>query len=180
MIKEFFGDNVPDATGGAAVTNVLLVIRQIEAVIKGEFLSGRDLPNGDQPNPFACQFRFTVRLTTVIDEPGEVPFDISVEVLRVVQREDVFVIFLATPQRFSSADLFSYVLDHLSARGDKAFGKPADAMDGRTAELDQGGRGGEFHGKFQHSTSKLQGKFKLQQSKFITWQNFSCASRRES
>ena len=138
VIEELFGDDVADATGGAAVAGILAIIFQVVAVIEGDFFARLNPANGDEPDFFVGQLGFAVGGAAVIDPASRVPIDVAVDMGVRAESEDEVVALFATAERFGSADFFADVFEDASAWQDGGAGESADAVDGRRLEFDQG------------------------------------------
>jgi hypothetical protein len=62
-------------------------------VIVGQFLAGLDMTQGVNPDTPAVNFCLAVRCTTVVDETGSVPGHAAVNVMVIIQRKDIGVLF---------------------------------------------------------------------------------------
>jgi len=83
------------------------------------------------------QLGITVRLATVIDQARRVPADFAVEVVLIVQRKDVGVLFLTQFVRLFLAYSSSDVLDQPRTGGNVVAGKQSSSVDARPTDLDR-------------------------------------------
>jgi len=115
MLKKAFRHDIADALTGSTPARIIPVFFQIVGVIEGNLLSGTNIPDAAtiqirSSSHWMAQFG----VATVVDVTGQIAFRFSVEVSMLLSlkmydcRRRIAAAFLAV-------DLFTDVLDHLSA-----------------------------------------------------------------
>jgi hypothetical protein len=135
--QEFFGDNEPDAIGGAATTGMIGIILEIVAVVVGDFLTGLDITERDDPDAVVfIHDGLAVGCAGMIGETRGVRINITIEIPLIIEGEHVDIAGEATFQRYGLRDAFAEVLHEFGASGDEAGSKDAVSVDLGVAHLD--------------------------------------------
>ena len=73
LIMEVPSNDVANALLRVTQAGMILVALNVEAIIKGNFLIGSNIPKCLQANPFTILNGLAVRITRVIDQAGRIP-----------------------------------------------------------------------------------------------------------
>jgi len=60
VLEKLLRDDKADAVYGAAMAGIVLIVFEIEPIIKSEFLPGHDIASGDNPDPPLLQLGVAV------------------------------------------------------------------------------------------------------------------------
>jgi len=124
------------------MARVFAVVDQVVTVVERQLLARRDVAEGDNPNFFAGRPGFAIRRATVIDESCDVMPDEAVQVVRFVQRKNVFVTGLTAAKRFRFVDFFADVFDNARPGWNRVAGETTQAMNGGVLSDDKSGHSG--------------------------------------
>ncbi len=86
-------DDVAHAAGSAAATGAILITIESVVVIEGKFLAALDVMQGVDPDAPSVNFRLTIWCAAVIDETGCVQSHVAIDVIVIIQRKDIGVLF---------------------------------------------------------------------------------------
>lgn len=128
MVKELLGHDEAHAIPGTTPAWIILVILEVETVIKGDLLPCPDVPSGDDPNTAVLQKRLTIRRAAMVDQSRGVPVHVTIQVLLIIQHEDILVVRLTTAQGFGLGNPFAHIFDDLGSCGDILTGKASGAV----------------------------------------------------
>lgn len=135
MVEKFLGHDESHAIRGATVARMVAVIHQVVAIVEAQFLAGRNVAPGDDPDMVAVLFRLTIGRATVIDESCRIPWHVAVQVHLFVERKNVRVARDATFERLVFGNPLTDVLDDARALRDGLPRESARAMNPRVADF---------------------------------------------
>jgi len=110
------------------MAGVLLVILQIVAVVERDFLPGRDVAHGGDPDPAGVEYRLAIGRATMIDIPRGIPLEVAVQVEFLVQAKNVPILRFATAGRLRLGNFFAQIFQHPGSGEKSGLGKNALAM----------------------------------------------------
>jgi len=136
MLEEFLRHHVAHTRCSAAMAGMFTIILQIITVIEGKLLPCPDFANRHQPNSSLDKLRLAIRHATVIQKSRRVPTHVPIQVVRVIDCKNIFVVPFTTREGFPLRDFLAEVFDDARSRGNVVARESASAVDGRWLEND--------------------------------------------
>src|SRR5262249_7863563 len=110
--------------------------------VERDLLAGNDRSDRNDPDAPVGSLRFAIGQAAVIEMARGIQFDVAVDVMFVVQREDEFISRFAAAQRFLPGNNLARVFHHARSGSDVAPRKSAEAVNWRRSDLNERWVGG--------------------------------------
>ena len=131
MGEKLLPDDISDAFGCAARARIISIILQVVTVIESEFLAGRDVAQGDEPDPPVTDLSLAIGSARMIDQARRIPWDVAVEILGLAKRKYVLVTRGTAPDGFAFINSFPNVFEDAGAGRNVMSCEHPEAVNGR-------------------------------------------------